>query len=76
MIVGTRTYVSRSNAVSRDKRSERTPLLPRHQPPARSLAHAGGARAAVRRPVVRLVEVDVLPPGVEAVALGLVGVRG
>ena len=64
-----------SNAVPRDKWSERTPLLPRHQPPKRSLAHAG-ARAAVRRPVVRLVEVDMLPPGIEAVALGLARGKG
>jgi hypothetical protein len=57
--------------LSRDKRSERTPVLPRHQPSEPRLAPAGAARAAVRRPVVRLVEVDMLPAGLEAVALGL-----
>ena len=63
------------NALSRDKRSERAPVLPRQQPPTRR-AHAGALTRAtvsleVSRPVVRLVEVDMIPAWLKAIALGL-----
>ena len=39
-----RISVRHSDPLPRDERGERAPLLPRHQPPERSLACAGGVR--------------------------------